>query len=174
MWHFALRRLRMWRKPPSKQSKRSRTGPTSAGTAARTKRCPQPAARSSELFSLATRSPMRGGVQKKPGVFFPGKPYVNRGISGQTTAQMLIRFSAGCGPPASGLRWSFWPARTTLPGNTGPTTNAMVEDNFASMADIARQSGIKVILASINPRVRIPVEARCCASGTHSRLEQMA
>jgi lysophospholipase L1-like esterase len=38
-----------------------------------------------------------------------------------------------------------------IAGNTGPTTNQMVEDNFASMADIARQSGIKVVLASILP-----------------------
>ena len=95
------------------------------------------------------------GRSEKTGVFFPGKPYVNRGISGQTTAQMLIRFQQDVVHlhPAAVVILA---GTNDIAGNTGPTTNAMVEDNFASMADIARQSGIKVILASITPAYAYP------------------
>jgi len=89
------------------------------------------------------------------GEFFPGKPYVNRGISGQTTPQMLIRFQQDVVHlhPAAVVILA---GTNDIAGNTGPTTNQMVEDNFASMADIAKQSGIKLVLASILPAYSYP------------------
>ena len=89
------------------------------------------------------------------GEFFPGKPYVNRGISGQTTPQMLIRFQQDVVHlhPAAVVILA---GTNDIAGNTGPTTNQMVEDNFASMADIAKQSGIKLVFASILPAYSYP------------------
>ena len=95
------------------------------------------------------------GRSEKSGVFFPGKPYVNRGISGQTTAQMLVRFQQDVVHlhPAAVLILA---GTNDIAGNTGPTTDAMIEDNFTSMAEIARQNGIKVVLASITPAYAYP------------------
>jgi lysophospholipase L1-like esterase len=84
------------------------------------------------------------------GTFFPGKPYVNRGISGQTTAQMLIRFRADV--IALKPRVVVILAGTNdLNGNTGPATLGMIEDNLQSMAELARANGIKVVFASVMP-----------------------
>ncbi len=90
------------------------------------------------------------------GTFFPGKTnYINRGISGQTTPQMLVRFQQDVVHlhPAAVLILA---GTNDIAGNTGPSTPAMVEDNFTSMAQIARASGIKVILASILPALNYP------------------
>jgi lysophospholipase L1-like esterase len=89
------------------------------------------------------------------GVFFPGKPYINRGISGQTTPQMLLRFQQD----VVRLRPSVvvvLAGTNDIAGNTGPSTPQMIEDNFTSMAAIARQSGIKLVLASILPAIAYP------------------
>jgi len=88
----------------------------------------------------------------KPGFggFFPGRPYVNRGISGQTTPQMLIRFR----PDAIALHPKvivILAGTNDIAGNTGPTTLAAIEDNLASMADLAAANGIRVVLASLLP-----------------------
>ncbi len=95
------------------------------------------------------------GRSEKAGVFFPGKPYVNRGISGQTTSQMLVRFQQDVVQlhPAAVVLLA---GTNDIAGNTGPTTQQMIEDNFTSMAEIARQSGIKVVLASITPASGYP------------------
>jgi lysophospholipase L1-like esterase len=89
------------------------------------------------------------------GTFFPGKPYIDRGISGQTTPQMLVRFQQDVVHlhPAAVLILA---GTNDIAGNTGPSTPQMMEDNFTSMADIARASGIKVILASITPAYNYP------------------
>jgi lysophospholipase L1-like esterase len=90
------------------------------------------------------------------GPFFPGKDnYVNRGISGQTTPQMLVRFQQDVVHlrPAAVLILA---GTNDIAGNTGPSTPLMTEDNFASMAGIARASGIKVIVASILPAASYP------------------
>jgi lysophospholipase L1-like esterase len=89
------------------------------------------------------------------GEFFPGKPYVNRGISGQTTPQMLVRFQQDVVDlhPAVVVILA---GTNDIAGNTGPSTPQMIEDNFTSMADIAKQSGIKVVLASITPAYAYP------------------
>ena len=82
--------------------------------------------------------------------YFPGKPYVNRGISGQTTPQMLVRMYPDVivNKPA---------AMVVLAGindvsqNTGPSTAEMVEQNIMAMTDIAQHNGIKAILCSVLP-----------------------
>jgi lysophospholipase L1-like esterase len=82
--------------------------------------------------------------------FFPGKPYVNRGISGQTTAQMLVRFRPdviALAPQAVVIL----AGTNDIAGNTGPMTLEEIEGNYASMAELARVHGIKVIFASILP-----------------------
>ncbi len=97
------------------------------------------------------------GWGRTPGTgdFFPGKPYVNRGISGQTTPQMLLRFQQDVVRlhPAAVVILA---GTNDIAGNTGPSTEQMIEDNFTSMADIAKQSGIKVVLASITPAYAYP------------------
>ncbi|PWK88547.1 capsular biosynthesis protein [Fulvimonas soli] len=92
---------------------------------------------------------------RQVGAFFPGKPYVNRGISGQTTPQMLVRFM----PDVVRLRPAavvILAGTNDIAGNTGPATPRMIEDNLAAMAAIARQHGIKVVLASILPAAAYP------------------
>jgi lysophospholipase L1-like esterase len=82
--------------------------------------------------------------------FFPGKPYVNRGISGQTTAQMVVRFRQDVidlHPKAVVIL----AGTNDVAGNTGPMTPEMTEDNWRSMADLAKANGIRVIFASITP-----------------------
>jgi lysophospholipase L1-like esterase len=82
--------------------------------------------------------------------FFPGKPYVNRGISGQTTAQMVVRFRQDVidlHPKAVVIL----AGTNDVAGNTGPMTPEMTEENWQSMADLAKMNGIRVIFASITP-----------------------
>jgi lysophospholipase L1-like esterase len=82
--------------------------------------------------------------------FFPGKPYVNRGISGQTTAQMVVRFRQdviGLHPKAVVILGG----TNDVAGNMGPMTPEMTENNWQSMADLAKANGIRVIFASITP-----------------------
>ena len=86
---------------------------------------------------------------------FPGKPYVNRGISGQTTPQMLVRFRqdvVNLKPKAVILL----AGTNDIAGNTGPETLEQIEDNLASMAELAQANGIKVILCSITPAFDYP------------------
>jgi lysophospholipase L1-like esterase len=92
------------------------------------------------------------------GTFFPGKPYVNRGISGQTTPQMLVRFEQDVVRlrPAAVVVLA---GTNDIAGNTGPSSPQMIEDNFRAMADIARQNGIKLVFASITPAFKYPWKA---------------
>jgi lysophospholipase L1-like esterase len=87
--------------------------------------------------------------------FFPGKDYINRGISGQTTPQMLVRFQQDVVHlhPAAVLILA---GTNDVAGNTGPSTPQMIEDNYASMAAIARANNIKVIFATITPAYNFP------------------
>jgi lysophospholipase L1-like esterase len=87
---------------------------------------------------------------RRYGKFFPEKPYINRGISGQTTPQMLIRFR----PDVIALRPKvvvILAGTNDIAGNTGPTTLEAIEGNLASMAELARANGIRVVLASLLP-----------------------
>ena len=88
-------------------------------------------------------SPSMGG-------FFPGKPYVNRGISGQTTPQMLIRFR-GDVIELQPKVVVILAGTNDLAGNTGPTTLEAIEDNLSSMAELATAHGIRVVFASLLP-----------------------
>lgn len=87
---------------------------------------------------------------KKPEEFFPGKPYVGRGISGQTTPQMLVRFQQDVVhlKPAVVVILA---GTNDIAGNTGPSTPEMIEDNFESMVAIAKANNIKVVISSILP-----------------------
>jgi len=95
------------------------------------------------------------GRRDGTGDFFPGRPYVNRGISGQTTTQMVVRFRQDVIAlhPAAVLILA---GTNDVAGNTGPMTPEMTENNFRSMVDLAKVNGIKVILASITPTVDYP------------------
>jgi lysophospholipase L1-like esterase len=81
---------------------------------------------------------------------FPGKPYVNRGISGQTTPQMLVRFREDVidlQPKVVVIL----AGTNDIAGNTGPMTLEETEANIASMADLATANGIRVVLCSVLP-----------------------
>jgi len=89
------------------------------------------------------------------GSFFPGKPYVNRGISGQTTPQMLIRFRQDV-IDLHPVAVVILAGTNDIAGNTGPSTLEMIEDNFASMTELAKANGIRVVLASVLPVADYP------------------
>jgi lysophospholipase L1-like esterase len=82
--------------------------------------------------------------------FFKGKPYINRGISGQTTPQMLLRFrqdvidiEADVVVILAGIN--------DIAGNTGPSTIDMITDNIFSMVELAQANDIRVVLCSVLP-----------------------
>jgi lysophospholipase L1-like esterase len=82
--------------------------------------------------------------------YFPGKPYLNRGIGGQTTPQMLVRFRQD----VIDLRPKvvvILAGTNDIAGNTGPMRLEDIEDDYASLADLARANGIKVIYSSVLP-----------------------
>ena len=84
------------------------------------------------------------------GGFFPGRPYLNRGIGGQTTAQMLLRFQ----PDVIALQPAavvILAGTNDIAGNAGPVTVEDVERNLETMAELAKLHGIRVVLASILP-----------------------
>jgi len=91
-----------------------------------------------------------GWQQPRYGGFFPGKPYVDRGISGQTTPQMLLRFRPdviALAPRAVVILAGI----NDIAGNTGPTTDEEIEGHLASICELAKANGIKVVLASLLP-----------------------
>ena len=95
-----------------------------------------------------------GWIRIDPG-FFSGKPYINRGISGQTTPQMLVRFK----PDVINLKPSvvvILAGINDIAGNTGPSTLEMIEDNLSSMAEIAKTNGVEVVLSSVLPAYDFP------------------
>ncbi|MFL5593600.1 MAG: SGNH/GDSL hydrolase family protein [Gemmatimonadaceae bacterium] len=81
---------------------------------------------------------------------FPGKPYIGRGIGGQTTPQMLVRFRQD----VIDLKPSvvvILAGTNDIAGNTGLSTLEMIEDNLASMAELAKANGIRPVLSSVLP-----------------------
>src|ERR1051326_4643833 len=94
--------------------------------------------------------------------FFPGKPYINRGISGQTTPQMLIRFR----PDVIALKplaVVILAGTNDIAGNTGPMTLESIEGNLMSMTELAQANAIKVVLSSVMPTcdyIRLPRDRR--------------
>lgn len=82
--------------------------------------------------------------------YFPGKPYANRGISGQTTSQMLVRFRQDVVDLKPRVV-VILAGTNDIAGNTGPISLQEIQRNFATMADLAHTNGIKVVLSSILP-----------------------
>jgi len=86
---------------------------------------------------------------------FRGKPYVNRGISGQTTPQILLRFRQdviALKPEVVVIL----AGTNDIAENTGPTTLAAIEDNLTSMVDLAKRNGIRAVLSSLLPALQYP------------------
>ena len=84
------------------------------------------------------------------GRFFPGKPYLNRGIARQTTPQMLVRFRQdviALKPAVVVIQGG----TNDIAGITGPGTRGTLSDNLTSMTELAQANGIRVVLASILP-----------------------
>lgn len=96
----------------------------------------------------------QGWIEQVP-EFFNGKQYINRGISGQTTPQMLIRFRQDV--------LNLYPKVVVIlagindiAGNTGPSTLEMIMDNLASMTELAQAQGTQVVLCSVLPAYDFP------------------
>lgn len=96
----------------------------------------------------------QGWSDKNP-EFFSQNHYINRGISGQTTPQMLIRFR----PDVIDLKPAavvILAGTNDIAGNTGPSTLKMIADNIKSMAELAKAHNIKVIISSVLPAFDYP------------------
>lgn len=108
---------------------------------------------------------------------FPGKPYIGRGISGQTTPQMLVRFRQDVVAlkPAVVVILA---GTNDIAGNTGPATIEMIVDNIVSMSEIAKANGIRVVLASVLPVFDYPwkrgLEPAPQITALNARLRQYA
>jgi lysophospholipase L1-like esterase len=87
--------------------------------------------------------------------YFPGKPYINRGISGQTTPQMLVRFRQDV-IALKPMVVVILAGINDIAANTGPETPEQIEDNLASMADLAEANHIRVVLCSVMPAFDFP------------------
>lgn len=95
------------------------------------------------------------GWKMTDSLFFTNRPYVNRGISGQTTPQMLIRFR----PDVIALKPAvvvILAGINDIAENTGPISLEAIAGNIASMAELARTNGIRVVLCSVLPANRFP------------------
>ncbi len=82
--------------------------------------------------------------------YFPRKPYINRGISGQTTPQMLVRIY----PDVVNLHPAavvILAGTNDIARNTGPATTRMIQDNFRAIAELAQAHNIKVVFCSVTP-----------------------
>lgn len=82
--------------------------------------------------------------------FFPGKPYLNRGIADQTAAQMLVRFRQdviALKPKVVVIQAGL----NDITGAFGPGTEAVIGEHLTSMVELAKVNGIRVVLASVTP-----------------------
>jgi lysophospholipase L1-like esterase len=114
---------------------------------------PPPGANENRVVFLGN-SITEGWTQYFP-TMFAGKPYINRGIGGQTTPQMLIRFRRdviALQPKVVVILAGI----NDIAGNTGPSTLEMIEDNLASMTELAQSNGIRVVLSSVLPAADFP------------------
>ncbi len=87
--------------------------------------------------------------------FFQSNPYLDRGISGQTTPQMLVRFRQDVidlKPKVVAILAGI----NDIAENTGPSSVQMTENNLMSMAQLAKANGIKVVLCSVLPAAAFP------------------
>lgn len=95
-----------------------------------------------------------GWLKARPS-FFKNKPYINRGISGQTTPQMLLRFRQDVIDLEPKIV-VILAGTNDIAGNTGPATLAMIMNNIKGMAELAKSNNIKVILSSTLPAYDYP------------------
>jgi len=114
-------------------------------------------------------------LDKRPGFFKRGR--VDRGISGQTTSQMVLRMMSdvvALRPRAVHIMGG----TNDIAGNTGPMTAQMSEDNVRAMTGIAQRQGIKVLIASVPPAAKFPwaptVETRHAIADLNRRLKIVA
>jgi len=113
-----------------------------------------PPAQGEKRIVFMGNSITEGWSQHSPS-FFEVKPYINRGISGQTTPQMLLRFRAdviNLEPEVVVIL----AGTNDIAGNTGPSSLEMIMDNLISMAELAKANDIKVILCSVLPAYDYP------------------
>jgi lysophospholipase L1-like esterase len=108
-----------------------------------------PPARNENRVVFYGNSITEGWAQRFP-TMFPGKPYIGRGIGGQTTPQLLVRFNqdvVALKPKVVVIL----AGTNDIAGNTGPSTIEMIQHNLRSMAEIAKSHGIRVVLSSVLP-----------------------
>jgi lysophospholipase L1-like esterase len=89
-------------------------------------------------------------TERWPAALFAGKPYLNRGIAGQTSPQMLVRFRQdviSLKPKVVVIE----AGTNDLAGLTGPVTDKMTVENLMSMVELAKINGIRAVLASVTP-----------------------
>jgi lysophospholipase L1-like esterase len=109
---------------------------------------PPPAAGENRVVFIGDQITERWGAGASK--FFPGRPYFNRGISGQVTAQMLVRFRQdviGLEPKAVVIHGGI----NDITGASGPGSEGMIADQVRSMTELAKVHGIGVVLASLTP-----------------------
>jgi len=102
--------------------------------------------------------------------YFPGKPYINRGIGGQTTPQMLVRFREDVidlHPKVVVIL----AGTNDIAGNTGPMTLDEIEANYISLAELAALHQIRVVYASVLPvHNYTPLSQECLSSVRRPRF----
>ncbi|MES2826608.1 MAG: SGNH/GDSL hydrolase family protein [Bacteroidota bacterium] len=114
---------------------------------------PAPAANETRVVFMGNS--ITEGWRNSSPEFFKSNNYVGRGISGQTTPQMLIRFHqdvVALNPKVVVMLCGI----NDIAGNTGPSTLEMIENNIAAMAEIARANKIRVVLSSVLPAFDFP------------------
>lgn len=137
------------------QSASSQSAPPSAAEFAglaryRSANAALPAPASGEQRVVFFGNSITEGWARYFGEMFPGRPYVGRGISGQTTAQMVLRFRQDVVAlrPAAVVILA---GTNDIAGNTGAATLEEIESNLAAMTEIAQANGIAVLLCSVLP-----------------------
>ena len=104
--------------------------------------------------------------------FFADNNFINRGISAQTTPQMLVRFRSAAIALAPEIVVII-AGTNDIAGNTGPTSIETIMGNIQSMAEIARSNQIKVIISSVLPAIDFPWSPGLDPSGKILRLNQL-
>jgi lysophospholipase L1-like esterase len=121
---------------------------------------PPPAPGQNRVIFLGDQITAQWGRGGAP--FFPSKPYLNRGIDGQTSAQMLVRFRQDViklNPKVVVIL----AGANDMTGLMGPGTEGTISENFMSMVELAKANGIRVVLASLTP------VCDCFVNQTHLR-----
>lgn len=121
--------------------------------ASENEKLPAPAAREKRVVFMGNS--ITEGWKNLDSAFFANRPYYDRGISGQTTPQMLVRFREDVidlKPKAVIILAGI----NDIAGNTGPTPLEVIFKNIVSMAELARANKIKVVLCSVLPAYDFP------------------